>query len=261
MHDLLLEQRNADTCDALIARAREIEEAITSVLDGEAENDGFNQLITTAGIDARSTIWMRAWFRYLRQTGLSYGLITAVEALAEAPDVTKSLIALFRALHDPAFEGDRSKSAETAKKQIDRALIEVHSIDDDRILRLFRAVIESVLRTNAFAYTTGEALAFKIESARIPELPDPVPWREIFVYSPRVEGIHLRAGPVARGGLRWSDRRDDFRTEILGLMKAQRVKNAVIVPTGAKGGFFAQQLPPADDRDAFIPEGIEAYTL
>ncbi|WP_430427064.1 NAD-glutamate dehydrogenase [Parasphingorhabdus sp.] len=261
IHDFLLEQRNADTCDALIARAREIEEAITSVLDGEAENDGFNQLITTAGIDARSTIWMRAWFRYLRQTGLSYGLITAVEALAEAPDVTKSLIALFRALHDPAFEGDRSKSAETAKKQIDRALIEVHSIDDDRILRLFRAVIESVLRTNAFAYTTGEALAFKIESARIPELPDPVPWREIFVYSPRVEGIHLRAGPVARGGLRWSDRRDDFRTEILGLMKAQRVKNAVIVPTGAKGGFFAKQLPPADDRDAFIAEGIEAYKI
>ena len=261
IHDFLLELRSEERCDSLIARSDEIEAAITSVLDGEAENDGFNQLITTAGIDARSTVWMRAWFRYLRQTGLSYGLITVVEALAEAPDVTAAMIMLFHALHDPDFEGDRSQAAKLATREIDAALVGVHAIDDDRILRLFRAVIESVLRTNAFAYQAGEGLAFKIESAKIPELPAPVPWREIFVYSPRVEGIHLRAGPVARGGLRWSDRRDDFRTEILGLMKAQRVKNAVIVPTGAKGGFFAKQLPSGDDRDAFIAEGIESYKI
>ncbi len=261
IHDFLLELRTEERCDRLIARSDEIEAAITSVLDGEAENDAFNQLITTAGIDARSTVWMRAWFRYLRQTGLSYGLITVVEALAEAPDVTAAMILLFRALHDPDFEGDRSKAASLATRDIESALVSVHAIDDDRILRLFRAVIESILRTNAFAYQAGEALAFKIESAKIPELPAPVPWREIFVYSPRVEGIHLRAGPVARGGLRWSDRRDDFRTEILGLMKAQRVKNAVIVPTGAKGGFFAKQLPSGDDRDAFIAEGTEAYKI
>ncbi|MEO9599033.1 NAD-glutamate dehydrogenase domain-containing protein [Parasphingorhabdus sp.] len=261
IHDFLLELRSVERCDSLIARADEIEEAITSVLDGEAENDAFNQLITTAGIDARSTVWMRAWFRYLRQTGLSYGLITAVEALTEAPEVTAAMIALFRALHDPDFEGERSKAVRLATRDMDSALVSVHSIDDDRILRLFRAVIESILRTNAFAYQAGEALAFKIESAKLPELPAPVPWREIFVYSPRVEGIHLRAGPVARGGLRWSDRRDDFRTEILGLMKAQRVKNAVIVPTGAKGGFFAKQLPMGDDRDAFMAEGIEAYKI
>ena len=261
IHDFLLELRSEDRCDTLIARADEIEAAITSVLDGEAENDVFNQLITTAGIDARSTVWMRAWFRYLRQTGLSYGLVTVVEALAEAPDVTAAMIRLFRALHDPDFSGDRAESVKLAVREMDAALVSVHAIDDDRILRLFRAVIESILRTNAFAYQTGEALAFKIESAKIPELPSPVPWREIFVYSPRVEGIHLRAGPVARGGLRWSDRRDDFRTEILGLMKAQRVKNAVIVPTGAKGGFFAKQLPPGDDRDAFVAEGIEAYKI
>ncbi len=261
IHDFLLELRSEERCDTLIARADEIEAAITSVLDGEAENDAFNQLITTAGIDARSTVWMRAWFRYLRQTGLSYGLVTVVEALAEAPEVTAAMIRLFRALHDPAFSDDRAESAGLSVREMDAALVSVHAIDDDRILRLFRAVIESILRTNAFAYQTGEALAFKIESAKIPELPAPVPWREIFVYSPRVEGIHLRAGPVARGGLRWSDRRDDFRTEILGLMKAQRVKNAVIVPTGAKGGFFAKQLPSGDDRDAFVAEGIEAYKI
>ncbi|WP_417619076.1 NAD-glutamate dehydrogenase [Parasphingorhabdus sp.] len=261
IHDFLLELRSEEKCESLIERSEEIEAAITSVLDGEAENDAFNQLIISAGIDARSTVWMRAWFRYLRQTGLSYGLATVVEALAEAPEVTAAMIRLFRVLHDPDFGGDRSEGETAAIHEIDAALVSVHAIDDDRILRLFRAVIESILRTNAFVYQAGEALAFKIESAKIPELPAPLPWREIFVYSPRVEGIHLRAGPVARGGLRWSDRRDDFRTEILGLMKAQRVKNAVIVPTGAKGGFFAKQLPSGDDRDAFVAEGIEAYKI
>ncbi|WP_417613639.1 NAD-glutamate dehydrogenase [Parasphingorhabdus sp.] len=261
IHDFLLELRSEERCQKLIARSAEIEAAITSVLDGEAENDAFNQLIISASIDARSTVWMRAWFRYLRQTGLSYGLATVVEALAEAPDVTAAMIRLFRSLHDPDFSGDRSSEAMAATQDIEAALVAVHAIDDDRILRLFRAVIQSILRTNAFAYQVGEALAFKIESAKIPELPAPLPWREIFVYSPRVEGIHLRAGPVARGGLRWSDRRDDFRTEILGLMKAQRVKNAVIVPTGAKGGFFAKQLPSGEDRDAFLAEGVEAYKI
>ena len=261
IHDFLLELRSEEKCESLLARSDVIEAAITSVLDGEAENDAFNQLIISAGIDARSTVWMRAWFRYLRQTGLSYGLVTVVEALAEAPEVTAAMIKLFRALHDPDFEGDRLEGASAATHDVEAALVSVHAIDDDRILRLFRAVIESILRTNAFAYRAGEALAFKIESAKIPELPAPLPWREIFVYSPRVEGIHLRAGPVARGGLRWSDRRDDFRTEILGLMKAQRVKNAVIVPTGAKGGFFAKQLPSGEDRDAFLAEGVEAYKI
>ncbi|VAW03316.1 NAD-specific glutamate dehydrogenase, large form, partial [hydrothermal vent metagenome] len=260
MHDFLLKLRSPDQREGLIARAGEIQDAITEVLEGNAENDSFNQLITATGIDARATVWIRAWFRYLRQTGLSYGLITVVEALAKASDVTRAMIDLFCVLHDPDHKKDREKSAHSAITAIDSALVSVHSIDDDRILRLFRAVIQSILRTNAFTQNAG-ALAFKIESETLPELPDPVPWREIFVYSPRVEGIHLRAGPVARGGLRWSDRRDDFRTEILGLMKAQRVKNAVIVPTGAKGGFFAKQLPAGDDRDAFIAEGITAYKI
>lgn len=261
IHDFQLSLRNPETRDDLIARASEIQDAITNVLEGGAENDGFNQLITTTGISARSTVWIRSWFRYLRQTGLSYGLITVVEALAEAGHVTQAMIRLFTIMHDPDFVGDREKSAVEAVKAIESGLVKVDGIDDDRILRLFRAVIDSVLRTNAFAIQSDGALAFKIESAKIPDLPAPVPWREIFVYSPRVEGIHLRAGPVARGGLRWSDRRDDFRTEILGLMKAQRVKNAVIVPTGAKGGFYAKQLPSGDDRDAFIAEGIVSYKI
>lgn len=261
IHDFQLSLGNPEARDDLIARASEIQDAITDVLEGIAENDSFNQLITTTGISARSTIWIRAWFRYLRQTGLSYGMITVVEALAEASNVTRALIGLFATLHDPLFKGDRDKATAEAIKAIESGLVKVQGIDDDRLLRLFRAVIESILRTNAFAEGTGEALAFKIESAKIPDLPAPVPWREVFVYSPKVEGIHLRAGPVARGGLRWSDRRDDFRTEILGLMKAQRVKNAVIVPTGAKGGFYAKQLPAGDDRDAFIAEGIASYKI
>ncbi|MEL6876236.1 MAG: NAD-glutamate dehydrogenase domain-containing protein, partial [Pseudomonadota bacterium] len=261
IHDFKLEMRGNADHDDLIGRAEEIERAITSVLEGEAENDAFNQLITTVGMDASATVWIRAWFRYLRQIGISYGLVTIVEALVEAPDVTRSMIALFRSLHDPRFDGDRDAAAKKSAKAVENALVQVQSIDDDRILRLFRSVIDAILRTNAFAHLPGEALVFKIESTRIPDLPNPVPWREMFVYSPRVEGIHLRSGPVARGGLRWSDRRDDFRTEILGLMKAQRVKNAVIVPTGAKGGFYAKQLPSGEDRDAWLAEGVAAYKI
>ena len=169
-----------------------------------------------------------------------------VEALRRAPEVTKGLIALFDAMHDPGRStGRATRRCRRRRRRIDRGLADVAAIDEDRILRLIRGVIAATLRTNAFAPAGPEALAFKLDSALVPGLPAPVPWREIWVYSPRLEGIHLRGGPIARGGLRWSDRRDDFRTEILGLMKAQLVKNAVIVPTGAKGGFYPKQLPPA----------------
>ncbi|HEU0066208.1 MAG TPA: NAD-glutamate dehydrogenase domain-containing protein, partial [Sphingomonas sp.] len=195
--------------------------------------------------------------RYLRQAGLPYGLTTVVDALRRAPAVASALIARFEGAHDPAAPGDTA-AADTA---IAAGLDAVSAIDDDRILRAYRDMVAATLRTNAFAPAAAEALAFKLDSASIPDLPAPVPWREIWVYSPRVEGIHLRAGPVARGGLRWSDRRDDFRTEILGLMKAQRVKNAVIVPTGAKGGFYAKQLPPPLQREAWLAEGTESYRI
>jgi glutamate dehydrogenase len=175
--------------------------------------------------------------------------------------VALGLIALFDARHDPALAGDREAAEWAADHAIDRGLGNVAAIDEDRILRLFRGVVAATIRTNAYAESGREALAFKLDSGLVPGLPAPVPWREIWVYSPRVEGIHLRGGPVARGGLRWSDRRDDFRTEILGLMKAQVVKNAVIVPTGAKGGFYPKQLPPISDRDAWMKEGTESYRI
>jgi glutamate dehydrogenase len=155
----------------------------------------------------------------------------------------------------------RKEAVAEQKAELEEALGGVQAIDDDRILRLMRSVVEATLRTNAFAPAAQEALAFKLDPTMVPGLPAPIPYREIWVYSPRVEGIHLRGGPVARGGLRWSDRRDDFRTEILGLMKAQLVKNAVIVPTGAKGGFYPKQLPPQANRDAWLAEGTESYRI
>jgi len=260
IHDFRLELPDADI-DAILARAPQIESAISSVFSREAENDEFNQLVLFAGLDTQPVVWLRAWFRYLRQTGSSFGLITVVDALRRAPRATAALVGLFTALHDPNAKRSRMVKADNLREQFDRALTAVRSIDDDRILRRLRALVEAMLRTNAFSQKADEALAFKINSSLVPGLPRPVPWREIWVYSPRVEGIHLRGGPIARGGLRWSDRRDDFRTEILGLMKAQLVKNAVIVPTGAKGGFYPKQLPPPTNRDAWLAEGTESYRI
>ncbi len=250
--------------DAALARTlaeqpQPVEQALAQVLAGQAENDRFNSLMVSAGLDARAVLLFRALFRYMRQTGSSYGLLTVVDALHRYPAIARMLIALFETLHDPAQQA--SKAAADHHRAIDRALQSVTSIDDDRILRQMRAIITATLRTNMFAPSGSEALAFKFDSGQLPWLPAPVPWREIFVYAPRVEGIHLRAGPIARGGLRWSDRRDDFRTEILGLMKAQRVKNAVIVPTGAKGGFYPKRLPDPASREAWLAEGTESYRI
>ena len=262
IHDFRLELAPGIKADALVTRAREVESAIAAVLNGEAENDSFNRLVPEVGLTARETDWLRAFYRYLRQAGVSFTIYTVVDAMARAPEITRSLIALFTALHDPDFNADREPAANEARGAIRRGLSRVAAINDDRLLRHYQALIEAVLRTNAFAPAAEEALAFKIDSSLVPGLPKPVPWREIWVYSRRVEGIHLRAGPVARGGLRWSDRRDDFRTEILGLMKAQRVKNAVIVPTGAKGGFYPKQLPdPAQDREGWAAEGKASYQV
>ncbi|WP_375428504.1 NAD-glutamate dehydrogenase domain-containing protein [uncultured Sphingomonas sp.] len=242
---------------SVIADAPVLEAAIAAALEGRAENDPFDRLILEAGVAPAAVVLMRAWFRYLRQAGLPYGLATVVDALRRAPAVAAALVDRFAAAHDPAASGDVAE----ADERVARGLDAVSAIDDDRILRAYRDLVAACLRTNAFAPAAAEALAFKLDSAAIPGLPAPLPWREIWVYSPRVEGIHLRAGPIARGGLRWSDRRDDFRTEVLGLMKAQRVKNAVIVPTGAKGGFYPKQLPPLSNRDAWLAEGTESYRI
>ena len=260
IHDFLVALPEGIDGEALLARADAIEESLAAVLNGAAEDDQFNRLIVTAGLTARGANWMRAWYRYLRQAGMTFSIATAVEALRSAPQVTRGLIGLFLARHDPDFTEDRNEAEARFAEQIRAGLAGVAAINDDRLLRQFRALAEAILRTNAFSPAAAEALAFKIDSALVPGLPRPVPWREIFVYSPRVEGIHLRAGPVARGGLRWSDRRDDFRTEVLGLMKAQRVKNAVIVPTGAKGGFYPKQLPDlVRAREAWLAEGRASY--
>jgi len=260
IHDFTLRlPANVDEL-ALLPYAEVLEGAIAAVLDGKAENDAFNELVLTNQTDPRAIVWLRAWFRYLRQGGSAYGMDTVVSALRHAPSLTAALIERFSALHDPKARD--AKRAEALEADIMAGFADIKSIDEDRILRLFHAVIGATLRTNAFAPAAEEALAFKIDSAQVPGLPKPLPWREVWVYSPRVEGIHLRAGPVARGGLRWSDRRDDFRTEILGLMKAQRVKNAVIVPTGAKGGFYPKALPDVSlDRDAWFAEGTECYRI
>jgi glutamate dehydrogenase len=256
----VLDLQGGGEAAAVLARAEVVREAIAQVLEGVAENDRFNELVVTAGLAPQAVVLFRALFRYLRQTGMPYGLSTVAETLRREAGIAQALVTLFAALHDGAADGEAR--AADAQSAIDAGLEKVSAIDEDRILRLLRAVVQATLRTNFFVPSGKEALAFKLDSSLVPGLPAPVPWREIWVYSPRVEGIHLRAGPVARGGLRWSDRRDDFRTEILGLMKAQRVKNAVIVPTGAKGGFYPKQLPsPQVDRDAWMAEGTESYRI
>jgi glutamate dehydrogenase len=260
IHDFRVEVGAEADLGSIFERVPAIERSIADVLCGVSEDDEFNQLVLYAALETRAVTWLRAWFRYSRQTGSSFGLVTIVDALRRAPNATRSLIGLFVAAHDPGVS-NREKEVEKYRANLDASLARVRSIDDDRILRRLRAFVEAIVRTNAFAPAAAEALAFKINSALVPGLPAPVPWREIWVYSPRVEGIHLRGGPIARGGIRWSDRRDDFRTEILGLMKAQLVKNAVIVPTGAKGGFYPKQLPSIGRRDGWLEEGTESYKI
>ncbi len=263
IHDFLLDVPLGTDPATILAQRTTIEDAMAGVANAHGENDPFNRLIAGVGLAAGEANWLRAWYRYLRQAGMSYDVGTVVDALIAAPQVTRGLIALFRARHQGPESGAAEAQAEDA---IRSGLAQVEKINDDRLLRAFRALIEAILRTNAFTPDAGKALAFKFDSALVPGLPRPVPWREIFVYSDRVEGVHLRAGPVARGGIRWSDRRDDFRTEVLGLMKAQRVKNAVIVPTGAKGGFYPKQLPNPNKpktggREAWAAEGRASYQI
>jgi glutamate dehydrogenase len=210
----------------------------------------------------RDVTILRAVGRFLRQAAIPFSLAYMQQALVRNPDVAALLVELFYAKNDPRFVGDRQAQLGEIEKRIATALKDVPSLDDDRIIRRFKNVIDAVLRTNFFQKTGNSwrpAMAMKFDSAKLDELPAPRPWREIFVYSPAVEGVHLRFGRIARGGLRWSDRREDFRTEILGLVKAQQVKNAVIVPVGAKGGFFPKLMPANPSREQFMETGIAAY--
>jgi glutamate dehydrogenase len=207
---------------------------------------------------------LRAYCKYLRQARIPFSQTYMEETLAGNPDITRLLVDLFESRFDPARAAGSEKRGQALRNAILVELEDVANLDEDRIIRRYLNVIESTLRTN-FYQTTEEGsekdyCSFKLDSRNVDELPLPQPFREIFLYSPRVEGIHLRFGMVARGGLRWSDRREDFRTEILGLVKAQQVKNAVIVPVGSKGGFVVKDPPPPEaGRDAFLAEGIECY--
>ena len=242
--------------------------AFAAAWSGQAESDGFDRLVLLAGLDWRQVAVLRAYAKYLRQTGSTFSQEYLERCLAAHVGITRRLVRLFEARFDPDRFGDgrnpsrtdprREEVTDALAEEIGAALDDVASLDHDRILRAFLGLIRATLRTNA--YQDAQYLSFKLDPTAVPDLPAPRPAFEIFVYSPRVEGVHLRFGAVARGGLRWSDRREDFRTEVLGLVKAQMVKNAVIVPTGAKGGFFAKQLPdPAVDREAWLAEGVASY--
>lgn len=237
------------------------EEAFTRAWRGEIENDDFNRLVLRANLGWREITILRAYCKYLRQTGLTFSQAYMEQALAANAGIATKLVELFHARFDPAKTADAAVKMPALTLEIEKALDSVANLDEDRILRRFLAVIQATLRTNYFQKGADGApkpcVSFKFNPALVPGLPEPRPMFEISVYSPRVEGVHLRGGKVARGGLRWSDRMEDFRTEVLGLMKAQMVKNTVIVPVGSKGGFVVKR-PPAE-REALMKEGIACY--
>jgi glutamate dehydrogenase len=247
-------------------------DAVTAIWQGRVEIDRFNELVMRAGLTWQQVVLLRAYAKYLRQANFPYSQSYIESVLNEHPSTARSLVLLFEALFDPRASGSpTSRDAQAAAAAVAADIDALVSLDTDRILRAFASLVQATLRTNYFVTREGSArarnvLAIKLDAQLVDELPMPRPKFEIFVYSPRTEGVHLRFGPVARGGLRWSDRRDDFRTEILGLVKAQAVKNAVIVPVGAKGGFVLKRppLPTGDaaaDRDATRAEGVACYQL
>ena len=246
------------------------QDAFTALWHGDVENDPFNALVLRAGLAWRPVMVLRAYARYLRQTGTTFSERYIEEVLVGNPHVARLLVRLFESRFDPSpgsrpdeWPGAHEELGSAITEEIEGALDAVTSLDEDRILRAYLSMIRATLRTNYYQHTDSGApkpyLSLKFDPEAIPDLPLPKPKYEIFVYSPRLEGVHLRFGSVARGGLRWSDRREDFRTEILGLVKAQAVKNTVIVPAGAKGGFVCKRLPDPGDREAFLAEGVASY--
>ncbi len=239
------------------------QEQFARVWHGAAESDGFNRLVLGAGLGWRQTMLLRAYCKYLLQIGVSFSQTYMERALHSHPAIAALLVHLFEARHDPAGGAKRDPLTQSYTTEIAKLLEDVSSLDDDRILRLFLSAVLATVRTNYYQKGADghhkPYVSFKYDPSMLPDLPLPRPMFEIWVYSPRVEGVHLRMGKVARGGLRWSDRREDFRTEILGLVKAQNVKNTVIVPVGAKGGFYVKRPPVGGDREAQLKEGIACY--
>lgn len=267
VHDMLLVSQDQSAID--LTRS---EDALVACLLAtwreDAANDSYNKLVLAAHADWREVALLRALGAYLQQMGLPFSQIYLSETLAKYPSISASLIELFHIRFDPEAEssmGERMTRQVAIFEAVENALQDVPSLDEDRILRHFMNLIAAAARTNFYQREADGAwrqtIAFKFRSSDIDGLPRPVPFAEIFVYSPRVEGIHLRGGPVARGGLRWSDRREDFRTEVLGLAKAQQVKNTVIVPKGSKGGFVPKNPPLDGGREAMLEEGVACYRL
>jgi glutamate dehydrogenase len=261
IQDFELEHRDGLRID--IARIEStFKEAFSAAWRGAIENDGFNRLLLATGLTAREIVVLRAYCRYLLQTGVPFSQIYMERTLVANAGIAKNLVRLFELLFEPRVSARASSRAEKLVAAIRTGFDTVTSLDEDRILRAYLNVVRATLRTNYYqtdgAGRAKSYVSFKLDPQKIPDLPLPRPKFEIFVYSPRVEGVHLRMGAVARGGIRWSDRREDFRTEVLGLMKAQNVKNTLIVPVGAKGGFVVKR-PPAGSREELQAEVVACY--
>jgi glutamate dehydrogenase len=264
IQDFELEHRDRMQID-IAGLQTTFQEGLSAAWRGEIENDGFNRLLLAANLTAREIVILRAHCKYLLQTGVPFSQAYMERTLSANPGIARNLVKLFEARFDP----DVARSARTPERhtekivgQLRAALDAVTSLDEDRILRAYQNLVNATLRTNFYQRDAAghpkSYVSFKLDPARIPDLPLPRPKFEIFVYSTRVEGVHLRMGYVARGGIRWSDRREDFRTEVLGLMKAQNVKNTLIVPVGAKGGFVPKRLPTGT-RDEIQAEVVACY--
>jgi glutamate dehydrogenase len=263
VHDLGMLSSLSDTEVEIDALHPVFEDAFARVFRGEVENDDFNRLVVSARIPAAEVVVLRAYAKYLRQIGfpLSQSFIEAT--LSAHAGIARMLVELFKLRFEPDSGAGMGARAAEQVRAIEQALEYVDNLSEDRVLRQCVALIMATLRTNYWVRDAGgkpkSYLSFKFEPTKVPGLPEPKPMFEVFVYSTRFEGVHLRGGRVARGGLRWSDRPEDFRTEILGLVKAQMVKNVVIVPVGSKGGFVLKRAPPPSDREAYLKEGIACY--
>jgi glutamate dehydrogenase len=266
LHDMRLETADGQpiVLDDLDVR---MEDCYLAVAAGDADNDPFNRLIVSTGATWREAAMIRALAAYMRQIRSPFGLRYIADVMNRHAGSTRDMIELFHVRFNPlrplSMEG-RTSASDTIRTRLDKALAKIESLDEDRILRSMLNLLLATVRTNFFQVVNGrppEAITFKLDSQRVDGMPAPVPFREIWVYSPRVEGVHLRFAAIARGGLRWSDRAQDFRTEVLGLCKAQQVKNTVIVPAGAKGGFVPKLMPRGGSRDDIAKEGVACYRI
>ena len=264
IHEMVLQAEGLDSID-LEALGPKLEDSFLAVWNGHAEDDSFNALTLTAGLDWREVSILRAIARWLHQAAIPYSGAYIAATLRNHPGLTDKLLEIFTTLFKPgrARRETRVRKARALRKEALAGLAKVQSLDEDRIFRMYLTTLMAMRRTNFWQGRESQGLpapvAFKLAASEVDFLPDPKPWAEIFVHAPDVEGVHLRGGPVARGGIRWSDRPQDFRTEILGLVKAQNVKNAVIVPVGAKGGFIVRKPPAEASREAQLEAGKRAY--